>query len=76
MIKFDYAGAHKFVASANDNIFWRGWDMIFFKPDQRAIRNRKGVRRGERWGFETTVRVNRHGQWTVSPGLIKRVSSG
>lgn len=52
-----------------------GWDVIFFKPDRRALRSPKGRRRGTEWGFETVVSPNDQGKWLVNPRLLRGVNA-
>lgn len=50
---------------------WDGWDMVFFKADNRAKRNPSGRRLGNAWGFETVVSFNDKGLWMVNPSLLR-----
>lgn len=53
------------------DVRWDGWDMVFFKPDRRALRSAKGRRLGSEWGFETVVSPDNQGQWLVNHRLAR-----
>lgn len=53
------------------DVVWDGWDMVFFRPDRRALRSPHGRRRDTRWGFETRVSPNRNGKWLVNYRLAR-----
>lgn len=50
---------------------WDGWNMVFFKADNRAQRSPKGRRLGNEWGFETIVSPNSDGKWLVNYRLAR-----
>lgn len=51
---------------------WDGWDMVFFKADDRkALRSVNGRRLGDQWGFETRVSPNEQGNWLVNYRLAR-----
>lgn len=51
---------------------WDGWSIIFFNEDKRALRNPKGRRVGDKWGFETRINPTRKGMWLVNPRLVNQ----
>lgn len=53
------------------NVAWRGWDIVFFKPDQRAKHSVNGRRLGDEWGFETIVTPSEQGTWMVNYRLAR-----
>lgn len=50
---------------------WDGWNMVFFKPDRRALSSARGRRLGSEWGFETVVSPNSDGKWLVNYRLAR-----
>lgn len=50
---------------------WEGWNMVFFKPDNRALRSPNGKRWDNEWGFETVVSPNDEGRWLVNYRLTR-----
>lgn len=77
MIALSIDKVDNFVAKAQrkgTDVRWNGWDMVFFKPDRRALRSPRGRRRGNEWGFETTVSPNEKGMWLVNYRLLRGVN--
>lgn len=58
------------------NVRWEGWDMVFFKPDRRALRSINGRRNGDEWGFETKISPNKNGEWLINYHLAQRLVRG
>lgn len=79
MIALAFDKVDQFVAKQQRKgiaVRWEGWDMKFFKPDNRAKRNPTGVRIGDAWGFETIVSPNKQGKWLVNPSLVRGANAG
>lgn len=74
MITLEFDKVDTFVAKQQRKgvqVHWNGWDMVFFKNDNRAKRNPSGCRNDTSWGFETVVSPNKEGTWVVSPSLLR-----
>lgn len=78
MLTIGIKKADKFVkqqqALGND-VFWDGWDMVFFRPDNRGMFNKAGAFRNGVWGFKNTVPVNENGKWEIDYRNVKRAGS-
>jgi hypothetical protein len=74
MIALTYDKVDQFVAKLQRkgaDVRFVGWDMVFFKSDERAQNHPAGRRRGDAWGFETVVSPNSQGKWLVNYGLTR-----
>lgn len=75
MIALTVEKADGFVAKLQRkgvDVRWDGWDMVFFKQeDRKAQRSVNGRRWGDRWGFETRVSPNEQGNWLVNYRLAR-----
>jgi len=67
VVELDYDAAHQFVDAKRRGmeIYWKGWDMIVFKPTPFGFSNEKGAYRSGRWGMQYTVPVGDDGKWRV-----------
>lgn len=64
----DYDEAHAFVDEGQRRgkaVFWDGWNIVFFKPNDRAYFAKNGRFVGGRWGFCTVVTPDENGRWKV-----------
>lgn len=75
MLTLSYNRTDKFVneqkALGND-LRWDGWDLVFFKPDDKGIYSSQGAFRDGVWGFDNRVTVNEKGLWDIDWRNIKR----
>lgn len=60
-------------ALGND-VWWDGWDLMFFRPDPRAVYNKEeGAYRNNTWGFQKRVNVEAGtGIWEVDNRDVRR----
>lgn len=76
MLNLDIKSAHRTVreqrAIGND-VRWDGWDIVFFRPSDKAIHSSEGAFRNDTWGFDNRVEVNSEGIWEVDPRNIKHL---
>jgi hypothetical protein len=70
--------AEKFVrkqADAGNDVRWEGFDkIIFFRPDDRAMRSPQGALRDGVWGYDNVVTVDGNGVWNVDYRNVRRIS--
>lgn len=59
------------VALGND-VYWDGWDMVFFRPEPKGIYSKAGAFRNGQWGFANRTPVNEKGLWEVDFRNVKR----
>lgn len=74
MITLTFNKVDSFVAKLQRKgiqVRWDGWDMVFFKSDRRALRNKSGKRWDSEWGFETRVSPNSQGKWLIPHRLVR-----
>lgn len=74
MISLAYKEADNFVDKLQHrgvNVRWNGWNMVFFKKDNRAKYSPNGRRVGNEWGWEQIVSPNANGKWLVHESLTK-----
>lgn len=55
----------------NVDVRWDGWNMVFFRQHDGALRSPEGRHRGGEWGFETIVSPNDEGQYLVAYKLTR-----
>lgn len=48
-----------------NDVWWEGWDMLFFSPNDGAFYSRNGAYRNGTWGFLNRATVNAKGEWEV-----------
>lgn len=70
MAVFDYNAAHALVENSN-NFFWDGWKLVFWKKDDSAIYNKKGLRHNGAWGIAETFNVSDDGRWRIPDKYVK-----
>lgn len=58
--------------SLGNDVRWDGWDIVFFRPDERGIHSPSGARRNNTWGFENRFKVNSMGEWVIDPRNLVR----
>lgn len=67
--------ADKFVAvqkSRGNDVRWDGWDIVFFRPDPRAVYSAAdGAFRNGQYGFENRVPVSNDGAWEVDSRNVR-----
>lgn len=64
----DYDQAHTYVAEAQRRgkaVSWSGYDMVFFKPNDRAYFAKNGRFMNGKWGFTTVIKPDASGTWRV-----------
>lgn len=75
MLTLGIRKVEKFVkeqkALGND-VRWDGWDMVFFRPSDKAIFSREGAFRNGVWGFDNRVSVSEKGVWEVDFRNVRR----
>lgn len=59
----DYDIAHKVVNRSN-NLFWDGWTIVEFKPNQDAVTYKNAMFRKGKWGITKKFEPTRDG-WMV-----------
>ena len=67
-LNLDYKKAHKFVREQRkkgSDVYWDGWDMVFWKPTNYGWTSKNGSFRKGRWGVESRVHLADDGTWTV-----------
>lgn len=58
--------------SLGNDVRWSGWDIIFHRPDPRAIYSVSGARRNGVWGFENRSPLQDNGTWEVDARNVRR----
>ena len=64
----DFDQAHAFVDESQRRgkaVFWDGYDITFFKPNDRAYFAKNGRFHNGKWGFTTVVSPDNNGKWRV-----------
>lgn len=51
---------------------WDGWDVVIFKPSDRARTSSQGVYRDGVWGYDNRSVVNTDGIWEIDWRNVKR----
>lgn len=68
--------AEKFVMlqkALGADTYWDNYDIISFRPDDRAAYSKHGAFRNGRWGFKNVSPVNDNGTWKIdSRNVISR----
>ncbi len=64
MLKLNHDEAQEYVESTKF-AEWDGWDILLFKPNKRAYTDSRGVRKYDKWGYETRIECNSEGYWLV-----------
>lgn len=61
-----------------NNVRWDGWELVFFRPDRRAITDQNGVwnRLAGTYGYESRVSPDEKGLWRIDYRNVKRPSRG
>lgn len=75
MLTLRYNRTEQFVKeqqSLGNDVRWDGWDMVFFRPSEKAIYSREGAFRNGSWGFDNRVSPNEQGVWEVDFRNVKR----
>lgn len=70
----DYAEAHTFVDESQrrgKQVYWDGWDITFFKPNDRAYFAKNGRYVNGKWGFTTVIKPDENGRWRVRGNAYK-----
>lgn len=52
------------IVSKNDNLFWRGWDVIDLKESDIAKTSPKGIRVKDKWYIHKVYSPTRNG-WDI-----------
>lgn len=53
------------------NIWWDGWDLMFWYPSNNADLRKQGAFRNGKWGIQTRVPVNQEGKWEVLTRYVR-----
>ena len=64
----DYDQAHSFVEESQrrgKSVFWDQWNIVFFKPNDRAFFAKNGRFVDGVWGFTTIIQPDNDGKWRV-----------
>lgn len=64
----DYDQAHAFVDESQRRgkaVFWEQFNIVFFKPNDRAYFAKNGRFHNGQWGFTTVVSPDNNGTWRV-----------
>lgn len=69
-MELNIKSAHRLVrqqrARGND-VYWNGWEIVFFNPSEKAATSVKGIFRNGRWGYANRFPVTERGTWEVDP---------
>jgi hypothetical protein len=60
--------AERFVKSQNNkgnDLWWEGWDIMSFAPNEAAVYSKNGAYRHGAWGFQNRYAVNAQGEWEI-----------
>lgn len=55
-----------------NDVRWDGWDMVFFRPADKAVFSREGAFRNGVWGYDNRVSPNEKGVWEVDFRNVRR----
>lgn len=47
------------------DVYWDGWDIVYFNADPRAEYSSKGVYRNGKFGYENRLSPDRQGKWST-----------
>jgi len=75
MLTIGIRKSEKFVRqqqTLGNDLRWDGWDMVFFRPDERGVYSKDGAYRNGQWGFENRVTVNENGIWEIDYRNVRR----
>lgn len=75
MLTLGIRKVEKFVreqVTLGNDVRWDGWDMVFFRPADKAIFSREGAFRNGSWGYDNRVSANENGVWEVDFRNVKR----
>lgn len=67
-----YKDMHNFV-NKFPNAYWIGWKAYIFTPSASAETSKKGLRFGDKWGFQQEIEINDDGEWLVPTRYLKYV---
>ncbi len=56
-----------------NDVEWEGYDINFYRPDDRAMTSKHGAWRGE-WAYKNTSPLQEDGTWSVDYRNVKRAS--
>jgi len=70
-ITIDYDSAHRLVTSRK-NLFWEGWTIIDWTPNDEAFYKKNGMFRNGRWGIAKRYEPNGIG-WSVPNKYAERL---
>lgn len=76
MLTLGIRKVEKFVKEQQElgsDVRWDGWDMVFFRPSEKAVFSNDGAFRNGVWGFDNRVAVNSKGVWEVDFRNVRRV---
>lgn len=69
-----YDTADDVVAEASKpkrQVYWDGWTICIFRPNDRAWNKLTGRFRDGKWGFESRIPVSGDGTWGVPSDFVK-----
>lgn len=58
------------LVELNDNIFWDGWNLVFFNPHIDGFMRQNGMFKNNKWGVKTTQAPGKNGYF-VEPRYAK-----
>ena len=67
--------AERFVErqeSLGNDIEWDGWDIVFYRPDSRAMTSKFGVFRNGEWAYKNVSALQDDGTWLVDWRNVRR----
>ena len=72
-VSVSFPKVDKFVEdnkSRGVDVFWDGYNMVFFKSDPTAFKKITGKFRNGVWGETTTIKCDDQGFWNVPVKLV------
>lgn len=67
-MKLNISDAHRLVRQQRArgvDVYWNGWEIIFFNPSSKAMSSVKGIFRSGRWGYANRFPVLADGTWEI-----------
>jgi hypothetical protein len=58
---------------AGNDVWFDGWDILFFRPADAAVYSKDGAFRNGVWGYINRVSVSDKGTWDIDYRNVKRV---
>lgn len=59
-----------------NDVEWEGYDIVFYRPDERAMTSKHGVwrRQTSEWAYKNVSPVNDDGTWDIDWRNVRRAT--